>query len=214
MNLKHNNYKLSTTIVVLFLLSFQFLFSCKKSDSGVNNTEATIDNLSVVDTIFVNDTLYLELEVPYIVLKDTIIYRDLLIPTDTAAILNAFLTKKVNIDTLKIDSGFITIIDSISGGNIVYREYFSKIKSPPKENLQNIKEEPRGNLYLGLNGGLDNPNYVYSLGTSLFYKTPNDKIYEIGLGVWNQTSNGIDGSFIPYIRGGVYWKLNFQNKNK
>jgi hypothetical protein len=80
--------------------------------------------------------------------------------------------------------------------------------------VQKIKEEPRGNLYLGLNGGLDKPNYVYSLGTSLLYRTPGDKIYEVGIGAWNQTINGIDGKFIPYIRGGVYWKVDFLNKKK
>jgi hypothetical protein len=98
----------------------------------------------------------------------------------------------------------------VSGGNILSRKYFSKIKLPVKESTQKVKEEPRGNLYLGLNGGLDKPNYVYSLGTSLLYKTPKDKIYEIGLGVWNQTINGTDGRFIPYIRGGVYWKVDLK----
>jgi len=167
-----------------------------------------------VDTIIIRDTLYLELEVPFPILRDTIIYRDVLVysPVDTSAILSAYNTKKVNIDTLKVDHGYVTIIDTVSGGNILSRKYFSKIKLPVKESIQKIKEEPRGNLYLGLNGGLDKPNYVYSLGTSLLYRTPGDRIYEVGLGVWNQTINGIDGKFIPYVRGGVYWKVDFKKK--
>jgi len=214
MNLKHDNFKLSTTIVVLILIFSQFFYSCNNSGRKMPVVVKDSIHENPVDTIIIRDTLYLELEVPFPILRDTIIYRDVLVysPVDTSAILSAYNTKKVNIDTLKVDHGYVTIIDTVSGGNILSRKYFSKIKLPVKESIQKIKEEPRGNLYLGLNGGLDKPNYVYSLGTSLLYRTPGDRIYEVGLGVWNQTINGIDGKFIPYVRGGVYWKVDFKKK--
>jgi|694.fasta_scaffold01463_62 hypothetical protein len=216
MNLKHDNSKLSTIIVVSILIFSQLFYSCNNRDRKVPVSVQDSVSQNLADTIFVHDTLYLELEVPFPVLKDTTIYKDVYVYpiVDTFAILSAYNTKRVNIDTLKIDYGYVTVIDTVSGGNILSRKYFSKIKLPVKESTQKVKEEPRGNLYLGLNGGLDKPNYVYSLGTSLLYKTPKDKIYEIGLGVWNQTINGTDGRFIPYIRGGVYWKVDLKNKNK
>jgi hypothetical protein len=216
MNLKHDNSKLSTIIVVSILIFSQLFYSCNSNDRKVPTIVQDSVPQILADTIFIHDTLYLELEVPFPVLKDTTIYKDVFVYplVDTFAILSSYNTKRVNIDTLKIDHGYITVIDTVSGGNILSRKYFSKIKLPAKESIEKAKEEPRGNLYLGLNGGLDKPNYVYSLGTSLLYKTPKDKIYEVGLGVWNQTINGIDGKFIPYIRGGVYWKVDLKNKNK
>jgi hypothetical protein len=218
MNLKHDNSRLNTIIVVLIIVISQFFYSCKNNSSPRKISSEEKDSIGnrSVDTTFIHDTLYLELPVPFPVLRDTIIYRDVVVNpvVDTLAILGIYNTKKVKTDTLKLEYGYITIIDTISGNTVVSRKYFSKMKLPAKENIQTIKEEPRGNLYLGLNGGLDKPNYVYSLGTSLLYKTPGDKIYEVGIGVWNQTTNGIDGRFIPYVRGGVYWKVDFLNKKK
>jgi hypothetical protein len=214
MNLKHDNSSSSTIVVVLFLVISQFLYSCKNNSSPRKISEKERDSIGKIssDTAFIHDTLYVDVPVPFPVLKDTIIYRDIPVVVDTVAILSIYNAKKVKIDTLKIDYGYITVVDTISGGNIISRKYISKIKVPVKEKIQKIKEEPRGNLYLGLNGGLDKPNYVYSLGTSFLYKTPQDKIFELGFGVWNKTENGIDGVFVPYIKGGVYWKINLKNK--
>jgi hypothetical protein len=200
--------------VVLFLIFSQMLYSCKNNSSPRKISDKERDSIGQkpADTTFIHDTLYVDNPVPFPVLKDTIIYKEIPTVVDTLAILSMYNAKKVRIDTLKLDYGYITVVDTVSGGNILSRKYFPKIKVPVKEKIQKIKEEPRGNLYLGLNGGLDKPNYVYSLGTSLLYKTPQDKIYEIGIGVWNKTSNGIDGVFVPYIKGGVYWKINLKNK--
>ena len=212
------NYKLSPSSVAVLLLIVvsQFFYSCKNNGSPRKVSKEIKDSLfnKAQDTTFVHDTVYVDVPVPYQVLKDTIIYKEVPALVDTMAILNVYNAKKVKIDTLKLEYGYITVVDTLSGSNILSRKYFPKIKVPVKEKIQKIKEEPRGNLYLGLNGGLDKPNYVYSLGTSLLYKTPKDKIYEVGFGVWNKTSNGIDGIFVPYIKGGVYWKLgSFPKKN-
>jgi hypothetical protein len=214
MNLKHDNSSFSTIVVFLFLVISQSFYSCKNNSSPRKVSDKERDSIGKTysDTTFIHDTLYVDNLVPFPVLKDTIIYRDVSVVVDTMAILSIYNAKKVKIDTLKIDYGYITVIDTISGGDIISRKYLSRIKVPVKEKIQTIKEEPRGNLYLGLNGGLDKPNYVYSLGTSFLYKTPQDKIYELGIGVWNQTSNGIDGVFVPYIKGGVYWKINLKGK--
>jgi hypothetical protein len=214
MNLKHDNSSFSTIVVVLFLVISQFFYSCKNNSSPRKVSDKERDSIGKIfsDTTFIHDTLYVDNLVPFPVLKDTIIYRDVHIVVDTMAILSIYNEKKVKIDTLKIDYGYITVTDTISGGDIISRKYLSRIKVPVKEKIQKIKEEPRGNLYLGLNGGLDKPNYVYSLGTSFLYKTPQDKIFELGFGVWNRTSNGIDGVFVPYIKGGVYWKINLKKQ--
>jgi hypothetical protein len=195
--------------IILIVFASMLLTSCKYLDSK-KETRKLPDSLKVsqpCDTLLIRDTLYVDVLVPYPVLKDTIIYKEVFASVDTSAILRLFERKNFYLDTLKFDYGYVAISDTISGSNIVSRKYVPKFKIPVKEKIQTIKEEPRGNLYLGLNGGLDKPNYVYSLGTSFLYKTPNDKIYQLGIGVWNKTFNGIDGQFVPYVQGGVYWKI-------
>jgi len=207
MNLKHDKSIFSTIVVMLVLITSQFLFSCKNSGTTPKRSTGKDSAIAKTDTTYIHDTLYIEQPVPFAVLKDTIIYRYMPVTVDTSAILAMFNEKKINMDTLKLEYGYIAVIDTISGGNILSRKYFPKIKVPVKEKIQKIKEEPRGNLYLGLNGGLDKPNYVYSLGTSLLYQTPGKQIYEIGIGVRNKTMDGINGVFVPFIHAGVYWKL-------
>jgi hypothetical protein len=215
MNLKHDKSIFGTIAVMLVLISSQFLFSCK-NNSSPKKSIGKDSIVTKVDTAYIHDTLYIEQPIPFAVLKDTIIYRDVPVNVDTSAILAIFNfnEKKINVDTLKLEYGYIAVIDTVSGGSIISRKYFSKIKVPVKEKIQKIKEEPRGNLYLGLNGGLDKPNYVYSLGTSLLYQTPGKQIYEIGIGVRNKTMDGINGEFVPFIHGGVFWKLPISLKKK
>jgi hypothetical protein len=40
--------------------------------------------------------------------------------------------------------------------------------------------------------------------------TKKDKIYQLGVGVDNRTTDGTNGTFSPYVRGGVYWKIKFK----
>ena len=41
----------------------------------------------------------------------------------------------------------------------------------------------------------------------MMVNSKSNKIYNLGIGVNNKTTDGINGSFSPYIRGGVYWKI-------
>jgi hypothetical protein len=46
-----------------------------------------------------------------------------------------------------------------------------------------------------------------SVGAGLLINSKSDKIYNLGIGVNNRTTDGTNGEFTPYIRGGVYWKI-------
>jgi hypothetical protein len=131
---------------------------------------------------------------------------------DTAAILKMFNEKRIHKDTLRFDYGFITVTDTIMGNAILSRQFVPKVKVPIKEKIRLVQEEPKSALYLGLNAGFDEPNYVYTLGSSMLYQTKGKTIYEIGIGVRNRTMDGTYGVFVPYIRGGAYWKINFNKK--
>jgi len=210
MNLKRKGVVfLQMVMLSLSLLAFTGCkYSKKEKDKQVMSK---IQPETIHDTLLLaQDTIYIETPVPYIVTKDSIIYVSN--PIDTLAILKMFMDKKIFRDTLRFEYGYVAITDSVSGSSIVSRNFIPKFKVPVKERIQTVKEEPTSNFYLGLNGGFDKPNYMYSLGTSLLYQTPNSRIYQIGIGVWNKTDDGVYGQFIPYIHGGVYWKLNLKTK--
>lgn len=199
---------------IIALSLFFFLISgCKYFKKEEKQTQQQVAPEVIHDTLLLaQDTAYIEIPVPYEVVRDSFIYVSN--PVDTLEILKMFAEKKVFLDTIKLEFGYITILDTISGGSIVSRKFTPKIKVPYKERIQTVKEEPKANLYLGINGGFDRPNYMYSLGTSLLYQTPNKRIYEVGIGVWNRTEDGIYGQFVPYFKGGAYWPIELKSKKK
>lgn len=169
------------------------------------------------DTVAVHDTVYVEVEVEVpvevVVIKEIEVEKQIPQIIDTSAIVSVYLQKKSFIDTLKFEQGYVSLVDTLSGNSIVSRKYFPKIKVQTKEKIVYEEKEPESSFYIGINGGLDKPNYVYNLGTSLFYQTPKSGMYQVGIGVWNQTSDGINGKFTPYITGGYYWRINLKSRN-
>ncbi len=52
------------------------------------------------------------------------------------------------------------------------------------------------------------------MGVALLIKDKDDRhLYKLGVGVSNKVGDdGINGVLVPYIGGGVYWKVNFKKK--
>jgi hypothetical protein len=179
---------------------------------GHNNT-ITKEVIKEVPGETIHDTIpvieYLEGEDIY---HDTIIYVPTLVHVDTLEILKDFYVKTINLDTIVLNNnqGFIYLVDSISKNNITSRQWSATIK--PKIVREPAPEPPRvrNQVYLGLNGAWSQKDWVNSLGTSVLFKTKNDKIFQVGVGVANRTFDGYSGEFIPYINGGVYWKIKFK----
>ena len=158
----------------------------------------------VHDTIPVTE--YIEGET---IFRDTTIYVPTLVKVDTAEILKDFYAKTFKLDTIKLNNnqGFVYLSDSISKNQITSRKWSATIK-------QKIVREPapeppkvRNQVYVGFNGALSQDDWVNSLGTSILFKTKNDKIFQLGIGVANRTIDGYSGTFTPFISGGVYWKI-------
>ena len=179
---------------------------------GHNNT-ITKEVIKEVPGETIHDTIpvieYLEGEDIY---HDTIIYVPTLVHVDTLEILKEFYSKNLYVDTIKLNNsqGFVYITDSISKNNIVSRTWNATIK--PKIVREPASESPkvRNQVYVGLNGAWSEKDWVNSLGTSVLFKTKDDKIFQVGVGVANRTFDGYSGGFIPYINGGVYWKIKFK----
>jgi hypothetical protein len=179
---------------------------------GDNNT-ITKEIVKEVPGEVIHDTIpvpeYLEGEIVYI---DSIVYVPTLVQVDTAEILKDFYAKILYSDTIKLNNnqGFVYITDSISKNNIVSRTWNATIK--PKIVREPAPEPPkvRNQVYVGLNGAWSEKDWVNSIGTSVLFKTKDDKIFQVGVGVANRTFDGYSGTFIPYINGGVYWKIKFK----
>lgn len=158
------------------------------------------------DTIPEEVLVYVEGEDIY---HDTTIYVPTLVQVDTAEILKNFYAKNIFLDTLKLNNsqGFVYLSDSISQNNIVSRKWSANIK--PKIVREPLPEPPkmRNQVYFGLNGTWTQKDWVNSVGTSILLKTKDDKIFQLGVGVTNRTFDGYSGEFVPYLNGGVYWKI-------
>jgi len=192
---------------IIFALACALIFLRGDNNTITKEVVKEVPGEVVHDTVSVPE--YLEGETVYL---DSIVYVPTLVQVDTAEILKDFYAKILFNDTIKLNNnqGFVYLSDSISKNNIVSRKWSATIK--PKIVREPAPEPPkvRNQVYIGLNGALSEKDFVNSLGTSILFKTKDDKIFQVGVGVANRTFDGYSGTFIPYINGGVYWKIKFK----
>ena len=201
-------------IIILLLLILAVVEFINPKGIMPNRTIAVHDTVGI--EVPVHDTIGVEVEVPVEV--ETIVEVEKPVPyavhdtiqavVDTNFIVNQYLNN-VNVftNTYKFDKqqGSITITDSISKNKIVGRKYTTKIT--PKTDTLRIPEPFKRKVFFGLEGGFNQADFMNSVGAGLLINSKSDKIYNLGIGVNNRTTDGTNGSFTPYIRGGVYWKI-------
>ena len=104
-----------------------------------------------------------------------------LVNVDTAALLRDYFAKNIYKDTLRLpDSlGFVFLTDTITKTKVFY----------------------------GIEGGFNKADFISSIGMGVLINTKSDRIFNLGLGVNNRTTDGTNGSFSPYFKGGLYWKI-------
>jgi hypothetical protein len=206
------NIIISILVILLLLVSFDPFSLIPKRTKTVEKI-VKVDGQSLHP---IHDTI--GIEVPVEVEVETIVEVEKPIPyavhdtiyavVDTNFIVNQYLNS-VNVftNTYKFDKqqGSITITDSISKNKIVGRKYTTKIN--PKIDTLRIPEPFKRKVFFGLEGGFNQPDFMNSVGAGLLINSKSDKIYNLGVGVNNRTTDGTNGSFTPYIRGGVYWKI-------
>jgi hypothetical protein len=162
----------------------------------------------------IHDTIPLEVPVdvpvPYEVEKPIpyAVHDTIEAKVDTNFIINQYLnTKNIFTNTYKFDKqqGSITITDTISKNKLVGRKYITNIT--PKVDTLEIPEPFRRKVYAGFEGGFNQADYVNFIGVGVMVNSKSNKIYNLGIGVNNKTTDGTNGYLTPYIRGGVYWKI-------
>ena len=142
---------------------------------------------------------------------ETIVEKEVIIPAviDTMALLKDYYSKVLYKDVLVLpDSlGTVAVTDTISQNKILGRTFNANVKQRTIKETTIVKELPKTKVFYGLEGGFNKADFVSSVGAGVLINTKKDKIYQLGLGVDNRTTDGTNGSFSPYVRGGVYWKI-------
>lgn len=132
------------------------------------------------------------------------------IPVDTMAIVKMFSeNKQTKKDILQLPDniGTVTIFDTISNNRILSRSFTSKVKQKIVRDTVKIPEPIKNVLYFGMDAKFDKPNVVNFLGVSALYKTKEEKLYRVGVGVNNIVKDGTNGVLVPYVGGGIYWPI-------
>lgn len=145
---------------------------------------------------------------------ETIVEKEVIIPTivDTAALLKDFFAKNIYKDTLNLpDSlGIVSLIDTITQNKILGRTFNASVKQRTIKETTIVKELPKTKVFYGLEGGFNKADVVSHLGLGVLINTKQDKIFHLGIGAANRTTDGTSGALSPYIGGGVYWKIKFK----
>jgi len=128
---------------------------------------------------------------------------------DTQALLQDYFAKNIYKDTLQLpDSlGIVSLIDTITQNKILGRTFNASVKQRVIKETTVVKELPKTKLFYGFEGGFNKADVVSHLGFGVLVNTKKDKMFHLGLGVANRTTDGTSGALSPYIGGGVYWKL-------
>ena len=140
--------------------------------------------------------------------------KEVIIPTivDTQALLQDYFAKNIYKDTLNLpDSlGIVSLIDTITQNKILGRTFNASVKQRVIKETTIVKELPKTKLFYGFEGGFNKADVVSHLGFGVLVNTKKDKIFHLGIGAANRTTDGTSGALSPYIGGGVYWKIKFK----
>ena len=164
-------------------------YSVNKKSTGIKYTPTEIKEYRTKEELY-----------SFIVEYDTTVkYKDV----DTAAILKDYFAKRLTIDTLKLNDslGFVIVTDTIKENRIWHRAYLANINQKEIHDTMWISPVPTPKLYIGINGGFTKTQLPNTIGLSLMYQTPKDKIFGLGVGLQNGPT------IAPYVNGSVYWKI-------
>lgn len=133
------------------------------------------------------------------------VYVELPKDIDTLAILRDYYTKNVYRDTLYLDNdlGSISIEDTISQNRIVSRVYDTRINSWVVTETIVVRDPPRRQVFVGVNGAISKSDIIHSVGVGALYKNRKEQVLQLGVGV----TNSGDEQITPYIGVGAYWKI-------
>jgi len=205
--------------IVIFATAGIAWYKCTNGDGKVGET-VNVDGKNYellkhkIDTVFVEHT-----KVKYVKGKDiyheTIVEKEnrINVPVytkgDTVRIVESYNQKVLYKDKFVLDNdlGTVELTDTLYQNKILGRKWNATIKERTITDTKIVKELPKNQVYVGVNGAFDKVNFGNSIGTGVLLKTKKDKIYQLNIGISNQQSANGNNQIVPYIGGGVYWKI-------
>jgi hypothetical protein len=205
--------------IVIFATAGIIWYKCTKGDGKVGET-INVDGKNYellkhkIDTVIIDHT-----KIKYVRGKDiyheTIVEKEKRIEVpvytkgDTVRIVQSYNQKVLYKDKLVLDNnlGTIELTDTLYQNKILGRKWNATIKERTIIDTKIVKELPKNQVYVGINGALDKVNFGNSIGAGVILKTKTDKLYQLNLGISNQQSPTGGNQVIPYVGGGVYWKI-------
>jgi len=125
--------------------------------------------------------------------------KEVIIPTivDTQALLQDYFAKNIYKDTLQLpDSlGTVSLIDTITKNKILGRTFNASVKQRVIKETTIVKELPKTKIFYGFEGGFNKVDVVSHLGFGVLINTKQDKIFHLGIGAANRTTDGTSGHY-------------------
>ena len=205
--------------IVIFATCGIVWYKCTNGDGKVGET-VNVDGKNYellkhkIDTIFVDHT-----KIKYVKGKDiyheTIVEKEKRVEVpvytkgDTVRIVQSYNQKVLYKDKLVLDNnlGTIELTDTLYQNKILGRKWNATVKERTITDTKIVKELPKNQVYVGVNGALDKVNFGNSIGAGVILKSKTDKLYQLNIGISNQQNTNGANNVVPYIGGGVYWKI-------
>ena len=177
---------------ILVFVVVVLLFTVASQHGGCNNPNLKADTVTKHDTAW---TVHDSLIVKKLKVKETI--HDTLPPEYIAdtnypklkaqydALVVAYLAKNIYADTVKLDTlGYVAVADTVHKNELLSRSYKYNYKIPTVTVTTTITKQapPKGALFVG-GGVTGNKNGLNLLQGGLLYKTKQDKIFGLNVGI-------------------------------
>lgn len=205
--------------IVIFATAIIIWYKCTNKDGKVGET-INVDGKNYellkrkIDTVIVEHT-----NIKYIKGKDiyhqTIVEKEKRVEVpiytkgDTVRIVQSYNQKVLYKDKFVLDNnlGTIEVTDTLYQNTILGRKWNAVIKEKTITDTKIVKELPKNQVYVGVNGALDKVNFANSIGGGVILKSKTDKLYQLNIGISNQQSATGTTKIVPYVGGGIYWKI-------
>jgi hypothetical protein len=212
MNSIFKNLKNIAILVLIAVIVLMQLFQPKMPDMkeyikiGGKKYELLSHNIDTVE-VKVHDTTIVYK--PKWRIKKETEYVDIPADVDTLAILKDYYTKYSYNDTVNVDKyGTGIIKDDVTQNEIVSRQIEWDLKIPIVKETITVKELPKNQIYIGAGLGLDRVNFINNVNAGFLWKTKQDKIYGLNLGLTSPTDAVTETTkLVPYVGGSIYWKI-------
>lgn len=205
--------------IVIFATAGIVWYKCTNGDGKVGET-VNVDGKNYellkqkIDTVY-TDRWHTEYKRGKDIYHETIVEKEKIIKVpvytkgDTIRIVESYNQKVLYKDKLVLDDnlGTIELTDTLYQNKILGRKWNAVIKEKTITDTKIVKELPKNQVYLGVNGALDKVNFGNSIGGGVILKSKTDKLYQLNIGISNQQNTNGANNIVPYIGGGVYWKI-------